>query len=103
MDEKVNLANIYVPSDDVAAREIQGEFIIIPVTSGASDFEDAIFTLNDTGRAIWDRLDGKMSLEKVVENLSADWDAPAGEIEKDVIGLMAELLKRKMLVEVPGV
>lgn len=103
MDERVNLTNIYVPSDEVVAREIQGEFIIIPVTSGVGNLEDAIFTLNETGRAIWDRLDGKMSLEKVVENLSAEWEAPAEEIEKDVIGLMAELLKRKMLVEVPRV
>jgi len=35
----------------------------------------------------------------VVEELSAEFETPAGEIEKDVIGFVEELLKRRMLVE----
>ena len=56
--------------------------------------------MNETGKAIWDRLKGKMSLKDVVEDLSMEFEAPEGEIEKDVVGLMEELLKRKMVVEV---
>jgi hypothetical protein len=59
MSAKINIKNMYTPSGEVVAREIQGEFIIIPITSGAADSEDAIFTLNKTGKLIWDKLDGK--------------------------------------------
>ena len=66
MEVQVDLNGFYVPSEDVVAREVQGEFIIIPITSGIGDLEDEIFTLNETGKAVWDKLDGKKSLKNIV-------------------------------------
>jgi hypothetical protein len=43
-------------------------------------------------------LDGRKTLEDIVGELSSEYDASLGEIEKDVLGLVRELLKRKMLV-----
>ena len=106
MKTKIDLDAIYTPSEDVVFRDIEGELIIVPLTSrvgGIEDEEDAIFTLNETGRAIWDRLDGQRSLRDVVEELSAEYESPTGKIEGDVTGLVTELLKRHMLVEGPTV
>lgn len=97
---KVNLSNVYIPSEDVVARDIQGELIIIPIASGIGDLEDEIFTLNETGRLIWEKLDGKKTLKEIFGELNIDFQAPPGEIEKDIVGLAEELLKRRMLVEV---
>ena len=47
------------PSGDVVAREIEGESIIVPLVAGSGDMEDELFTLNDTGKAIWDQFDGR--------------------------------------------
>jgi hypothetical protein len=99
----VRIESVYVPSDDVVAREIEGELIIVPLVAGIGDLEDELFTLNETGRAIWDRLDGDRNLREVVADLVADYDAPAGDIERDVLGLVEELVRRRMLVEVPAV
>ena len=103
METKVCLDTVYVPSEGVVAREIEGELIIVPLLAGIGDMEDELFTLNETGRAIWKRLDGKRNLKQVVEELSAEFETPAGEIERDVVGFVEELLKRGMLVEVPRV
>jgi len=100
MDIKVNLSNIYKPSEDIVARDIQGELIIIPITSGIGDLEDEIFTLNETGRAIWEKLDGKKTLKEIAQELARDFEGSLEEIEKDILGLIRELLKRRMLVEV---
>jgi len=100
MEAKLNLGATYMPSGDVVAREIEGELIIVPLTSGIGDMEDELFTLNETGRAIWDRLDGKKNLKEIVAELRNEFEDEAGEIEQDVVGLTAELLNRKMLVEV---
>ncbi len=100
MNKKISLDIIYAPSEDVVAREIEGEIIIVPITSGIGDLEDEIFTLNETGRAIWDKLDGKRSLKQVTKDLSLVFKGSPEDIEKDIIGLVKELLKRKMLVEV---
>ena len=62
--------------------------------------EDELFTLNEPARAIWDSLDGRRRLKEVVQELSAEYQAEAGEIETDVLGLVAELVRRRILVEV---
>lgn len=100
MGYEILLNSVYVPSQDVVAREIEGELIIIPLTSGIGDMGDEIYTLNETGRAIWQSLDGKMSLREVIASLMAEFEANDKEIETDVQGLVAELLGRKMLVSV---
>ena len=100
METKVNPNTIYIPSEDVVAREIQGEFVIVPITSGVGDLEDEIFTLNVTGKAIWDKLNGKRTLKEVAKGLTADFEGSPAEIEKDAVGLTEELLKRRMLVGV---
>jgi hypothetical protein len=94
---------VYVPSDDVVSREIEGELVIVPLVAGIGDLEDELFTMNETGKAIWDRLDGATSLEQAVAALAQEYDAPPGEIERDVRGLVEELVRRRMLVEVAAV
>lgn len=103
MGAMVSLDAVYTISEDVVAREIQGEFIIIPIASGVGDLEDAIFTLNETAKAIWDKLNGKRSLKDVARDLNLEFGGFLEDIEKDVIGLVEELLKRKMLVEASAV
>lgn len=95
-----SMNKIYAPSDDIVAREIEGELIIVPLVAGIGDLEDELFTLNDTGKAIWDLLDGKRNLGDVTAELSEDYESTPGAIERDVLGLVEELVRRRMLVEV---
>ena len=101
MDKEISFDVVYVPSEDVVARVIEGEIIIVPLTAGIGDMEDDLYTLNETGKAIWDLLGGKMTLKDVIRKLSAEFEAPESEIERDVLGLVTELCKRRMLVEAP--
>ena len=91
---------VFVVSDDVVAREIEGEIIIVPLVAGIADEEDELFTLNATGKAIWDKLDGRRRLQDIISELSVEYQAPLGEIEADVLGLVEELVRRRMLVAV---
>jgi Coenzyme PQQ synthesis protein D (PqqD) len=99
-EARVSLDGVYVPSEDIVARNIEGELIIVPLVSGIGDLEDELYSMNETGKAIWDRLNGKKKLKEVLAELSAEFDAPPGEIEKDLLGLVDELVRRKILVEV---
>lgn len=102
MKKKPDMGAIYVPSEDVVAREIEEEIIIVPLTAGIADMEDELYTLNETGKAIWRRLDGKKSLAEIVSELSTEYEAAPEEIEKDVAGLAEELLDRKIIIEKQG-
>lgn len=88
----------YVPSEDVVARVIEDELIIVPLVAGIGDTDYELFTLNETGKAIWSRLDGEKSLRTLAAELTEEFSAPPGEIEKDLLGLMTELIRRKMVV-----
>jgi hypothetical protein len=100
MNVKARMDAVYAPSEDIVARSIEGELIIVPLTAGIGDLEDELFTLNETGKVIWDRLDGKKKLRDVLRELLAEFDAPEGEIERDLIGLVEELVGRRILVAV---
>ncbi len=97
MREKIDLEAVYFPSEDVVAREIEGEVIIVPLTSGLADMEDDLYTLNETGKAIWRLLDGRNKTKDIVESLSKEYGAGAGDIQEDVVGLLSELLRRKII------
>jgi hypothetical protein len=96
------LSRVYIPSDEVVAREIEGELILVPLTAGVGDVEDALYTFNDSGREIWRLLDGCRRLCDLVDELSEKYQATRSEIEQDVVGLVTELVNRRMLVEAPG-
>jgi hypothetical protein len=99
----IHMDGVYAPSDDVVAREIEGELIIVPLVAGIGDMEDELFTLNESGKAIWDLLDGKRDLSGVIAALGEDYESPPGEIAQDVLGLVEELVKRRMLVDVASI
>ncbi len=100
MRRQVYLDATYAPSEGIVARELVGELVIVPLTAEIGDLEDALYSLNETGRAIWDRLDGVKSLRDIAAELVQVYDGPRQEIERDVIGLMGELLSRSILVEI---
>jgi hypothetical protein len=100
MATTIRVDAVYAPSDDVVAREIEGELLIVPLVSGIGDMEDELYTLNETGKAIWSQLDGKRDLKEIITDLAQEYAAPSGEIEQDVLGLVDELVRRRMLVEV---
>jgi len=50
---------IYKLSENVVARDVHGEFLIIPVSSGVGESDEELFSLNEFGRAIWDEFTEK--------------------------------------------
>jgi len=98
MTSAIDGNTICIPSEDIVAREIEGELIIIPLASGIGDMEDELYTLNETGKAIWGRLDGTATLGDIAAGMANEYDAPPAEIERDVLGLLEELLRRKIVI-----
>ena len=98
IDTTVTPQSICTPSDDIVAREIEGELLIVPLVAGIGDADDELYTLNETGHAIWNRLDGTRTLAQITAELADEFDAPPDAIGEDVLGLMGELARRGMVV-----
>ena len=98
MDAQVTLDAICAPAEDVVAREIEGNILIIPLTAGIVEVEGELFTLNPTGRAIWQKLDGLRTLKEVVALLASEFATPLANIENDVVRFAEELRRRRLVV-----
>lgn len=93
----VTLNPVCAPSEDVVAREIEGEIIIVPLVAGIGEAGDDLYTLNETGHEIWRRLDGVTTLGQIAAALTEQFGAPPEEIEADVMGFAAEMVRRRIL------
>jgi coenzyme PQQ biosynthesis protein PqqD len=62
--------------------------------------EEELFTLNDTGKSIWDMLDGQRTVNDIVKELASEFETEGEELEVDVLGLLEELVSRKLVVAV---
>lgn len=100
MTNKIGIKDVFSISEDVVAREIEGEFIIIPLTAGVGDVENDLYTLNGTGREIWKNLDGEKTIGGIAETLGERFNTNPEILCKDIIGLISELLKRRMVTKI---
>ena len=99
--DPVSLDGVYAVSDDVVVREIEGEIVIIPLVAGVGDADDELYTLNETGAALWRRLDGSRTVRAVAAELAGEFSAAADVIERDAVGLLEELARRRIVVRAP--
>ena len=97
MIPEVTVKTVCEPSEDVVSREIEGEIIIVPLIAGIGDADDELYTLNETGQAIWRKLDGQRTLGDFVDDLALEFDAGKLELEKVVLGFAAEMVRRGIL------
>ena len=97
MTEALTLGAVCAPSEDVVAREIEGEIILVPLVAGIGDADEELYTLNETGLAIWQRLDGAATLQQIAASLDEEFDADTAQIEADVLGFAVALVERGIL------
>ena len=81
-------------SDDVVFRELDGEGVILNLASGI------YFGLDQTGTRMWRLIEQHGRLTAVMAALSDEYEAASETLERDLIGLVAELTEKGLLVPV---
>jgi len=94
----LSLDTILRKSDNIVFRKIADEHVLIPIVASAMDVE-SIFNLNETGFAIWDMVDGKKSLENIVDEIEREYDVESHQLERDVMSFVNEMLAAKLIQE----
>jgi len=89
----VSLNDIYKPSEDIVLERLR-RTDYCALVAGIGETDDLLFTLNKTGKSIWSKLDGKRVSEHSRYAFKGI-QSSRGEIEKDVIGIIEELVRRK--------
>jgi len=100
MDIDVQMDSIFTVSDNIIAKNIEGQLMIVPLISGVGNLDEEMFQLNSTGTAVWQMLDGKTRLSDIVSRLSKEYEADHETIKQDVIALMETLIKKNFIFKV---
>ena len=79
-------------SEDTASRIIDGEAVIVTPRKGL------VTVLNETGSGIWQLLDGRNSVEDIINIISSKFDVSREEAEKDTLDFIKELEEKDMVV-----
>jgi len=96
----VNIKNHFKISDEIISKEIEGELVIVPLKAGIGKLDECLFSLNETGKIVWEMLDGTESLEKIIENLSIEFGVSKEKIGSDVLALIEKLLSKELIIEI---
>lgn len=79
-------------SEDVVAREVGGEMVLLDLASGL------YFGLDPVGSRVWERLsDGGASLAELTDLIEAAFDAPRAVIAADLERLLAQLSEKNLV------
>ena len=85
---------------DYIMREIAGETILIPSGSAAKKF-NGLITVNELGGFIWDILAEDVSLDTIVERITAEYEVDADTARTDAEAFLDELRRVGALEEAP--
>ena len=86
-----DLEKIYHRSTRMVGRRIAGEYILVPIVGRGADV-DAIFTLNEVGAFIWERLDGQTAGERITGAIADRYEVTAEAARHDYAQFVAQLL-----------
>ncbi len=86
----------FVISEDVVHRELEGEAVVLSLTTGM------YFGLNPTGTHVWRLLEGGATIGEIVHSVTHTFSNPPASVEADVRTLCAELEAKGLVVAVHG-
>ena len=89
-DRPDTLAQPFLPSPDVVARRVAGEYLLVPVRNGAAQM-DYIFTANEVGSAIFRLLDGSRDVHDIARHLSREFAVDEECAQRDVLEFLRDL------------
>ena len=91
-DPDVDMPNrVKRKDDDLVAREIAGETIVVPIRGELADM-DSIYVLNPVAEYVWWQLDGEKSLDEVLAGVLSTFDVARQEAVADLEAFVVELL-----------
>ena len=78
--------------DELVSRRIAGETIIVPIRGKVADLQH-IYILNPVAEYIWERLDGRTSLNELLQGILETFDVGPDQAEGELQAFVSELVE----------
>jgi hypothetical protein len=87
----VNSHTVCRHAPGIVSRSINGEAVLVNPT------RQKIQVLNPVGARVWDLMDGRHELGEVVAIIAGEYRQPHDVVERDVMILCADLVRRELI------
>ena len=77
-------------SPSVVTRKTGNEYVLVPVTNNIADM-NSVFTLNETGAYIWELINGKRSVEEIINVVTTEYEIDYETASKDVFSFIENM------------
>ena len=95
----MNATAVYARHPDYVQRDVAGECILVPIRRSLAE-ANSIYVLNETGAALWNRLDGRQRLQDITTAFCIEYDVTTEQLHRDIETLLADLLSIHAIEEV---
>lgn len=95
----MNLGAVYTKNPDYVQRDVAGECILVPIRRTLTE-SNSIYVLNETGAALWGRIDGIRSVQTISDEFVQEYDVTVEQIHQDFHTLLIDLLSIHAVNEV---
>lgn len=85
-------------NENFILKNIAGTAVVVPVGEAVNDIKGMI-TLNGPAEIIWKGLQNGDNIERIVEEIKSEYDAPENVIKNDVAAFLNKLRTHKILVD----
>ena len=82
---------IYTRHPDYVQRDVAGECILVPIRRTLTE-ANSIYVLNETGAALWNRIDGLRTAQDIVTDVCSEYEVTTDQLAKDFTSLLDDLL-----------
>jgi hypothetical protein len=89
--------DVFVASGNIVTRKIAGETILVPISGNLANMQ-RIYTINELGECIWQKLDGKHTVDAIRKELMDAYEVDEALLEADIHEFI-DKLRRDGLIE----
>jgi len=86
----------FIRNQNVVARQIEGELIIVPIRRGVGDM-NSLYTLNAVGSVLWEFMAEEHSLPDMVARVCDEFEVPAAQAKNDIQAFLDSMLEEKLI------
>ena len=90
---------IYAKHPDYVQRDVAGECILVPIRRTLTE-ANSIYVLNETGAALWKRIDGQRTAQDIVTDFCNEYEVATDQLAKDFTSLLEDLLSIQAVEEI---
>ena len=89
---------IYTKNPDYVQRDVAGECLLVPIRRTLTE-ANSIYVLNETGAALWYRIDGRRTAQDIVTDFCNEYEVAIDQLAKDFTLLLDDLLSIQAVEE----